>query len=98
MKNLVPTLQEIDFVYTCPQLMLNKEISSVDCEDHVKNTNTLHGQNTLSSVIAGGIYNNHCALRDLSTTKTQQQLLPLLDGVFLTCTLCFSIYKEICQL
>ena len=49
----------------------------------MKNTNTLHGQNSLSSVIVGGIYNNQ---------------LPLLDNVFLVCTMRFSINKGICKL
>jgi hypothetical protein len=49
--------------------MLNKEITSVDCENHLKNTNTLHGQNSVSNVIVGRIYNHHHGLRGLSTTK-----------------------------
>jgi hypothetical protein len=71
-KTLVPALQKNRLcLHYKDQLMLHKEITSVDCEDHMKDINTLHGQNSLSNVIAGGVYNNHWALKGLSNTKAQ---------------------------
>jgi hypothetical protein len=44
--------------------MLFREISYVYCENHMKHTNTLRGQNAeLYYVKAGGIYSNHSALK-----------------------------------
>jgi hypothetical protein len=44
--------------------MLFRKISDVYCENHMKHTNTLRGQNAeFYYVKAGGIYSNHSALK-----------------------------------